>query len=306
MKLSLALTAYLFAHAAMWAPRTRVAYRERLMLFAASAGPDIEIGDLTANHVRSWLGTDRRPKTVRKYLSTVRGLARWLVAEGHLQHDFCAGVRAPRRPAPLPRALRAEQVAALLAAAPPRERVAIIVLAQTGLRVGELVEARWEHVDPYDRTLRVRGKGSRDRVVGIPEEAWQALEQWCGIRTWGPIIARHDDPTLPLRSLGHALAAIGRRAGVHRAAWDGQGTAHSLRHTAATDVLRSGANVKVVQQLLGHADLATTSRYLATLPGDVARAQEGRWYGRPVVAEGGRAASRIAPGHDNDRHDLAS
>lgn len=163
-------------------------------------------------------------------------------------------------PKRLPKPLRSNEVAALLAAATcERDRMLLRVGLLLGLRVGEIVRLRVEHLDLDERTALVeQGKGKKDRVVTIPPTLTDELRAWIGARASGYVFpsARTTGP-MATRSVRRIVVETGQRAGIVRLSV----SPHKLRHTFATTLVKRGASLRHVQRLLGHASIATTEIY---------------------------------------------
>jgi len=207
--------------------------------------------------------------SITRKVSTLRSFYRYLRAEGVLEVDPMLGVRGPRRERRLPTFLSHEQVETLIAAADTdspqglRDRATLELLYASGLRVSEVVGLDVAGVDLDERTVRVRGKGARERLVLMGRPAARAVERY--LQEGRPRLARRPEVALFLNREGgrlsqravqlmvrkHALAA-GIERSVHP---------HLLRHTFATHLLEGGAELRVVQTLLGHASVNTTQIY---------------------------------------------
>ena len=218
-------------------------------------------------------------------LAAVRGLHRFLLNEGVADSDPAAKMRRPRQAMRLPKALSLVQVEALLAASGPepesvrppgnasndlaaatdplrlRDRAIVELLYSTGARVGELVALDLDEVVDGE-LVRLRGKGGKERVVPIGSYARAALDSYL-VRTRPYLVSRGGTPALFLNSRGGRLSRqsvwallseLGAETGVSV-------SPHSLRHSFATHLLEGGADVRVVQELLGHASVATTQIY---------------------------------------------
>lgn len=236
-------------------------------------------------HIEKWMERPDLAATTRRIrLSVVRGFCRWCVERRDMRSDPTAGIKSPPAPRSLPRALRHEHVARLLAACPgTREELIVLLAVQEGLRRGEIARAQLGDVDFNEHALFVRGKGGHERVLPVTDETWSALTRYLGEYPAhaGPLVRSYTRPKSGLSplSVGALVVKIMRDAGLKTAAHDGF-SLHPLRHTAATDMLRAGAHVRDVQRALGHANLKTTEVYLPWLVGDLREAMNGRTYGR--------------------------
>lgn len=216
------------------------------------------------------------PSTVARALVAVRSLHRFLVDESYLDEDPGADFDMPRVPAGLPKALTEAEIERLLDAVvgdeptARRDRAILEVLYGTGLRISELTGLSLPDVDLSDGLLRAFGKGARERVVPLGRLAREALASWLGVggRTemeperW----ARRDDAeAVFLNRRGGRLSRQGAWAVVRRYGDEvGLGdrlTPHVLRHSCATHLLDHGADIRAVQELLGHASVSTTQVY---------------------------------------------
>jgi len=245
--------------------------------FLAQPAKNIRPTDVDGLAVRAFLaylareGVGRRSQA--RALSAVRGLFRFACQEGSLEHNPATGIRAPKQPRHLPRHLRPGEIENLLEAADEqsplghRDRALLELLYASGLRVSELVGLDWQNVDLPGRVLRVMGKGGKERMVPFGRPAADALRIW--LNDWGALRLEHElqDEEEPvfLNNRGRRLSARSVRrildryvdeaalaAGVHP---------HTLRHTFATHLLEHGADLRAIQELLGHSSLATTQRY---------------------------------------------
>lgn len=260
-------------------PHTLDAYRRdlegyRTFLDARGATPE------TANSaaIRAWLvELDRAgaaASTAARRLSAVRQLHRFLFLEGIRPDDPTQAVDGPRRQRPLPRVLGMEEIEALIAAAHEREGPAglrlvafLEVLYGGGLRASELLQMPMAALAPALGTLRVLGKGGKERLVPVGRPARAALEAYLEVRsTFIPQGHRSSPFLFPSRARqGHLtrqrllqlLKALAPEAGLDPARL----SPHVLRHAFASHLLAGGADLRAVQSLLGHADIATTEIY---------------------------------------------
>jgi len=265
-----------------YSPHTLRAYRSDVTAFHRFLALDylgVELGaarpqDVDALAVRSFLaamtrrGVGRRSQA--RALSAVRTLFALACREGLLTHNPAAAVRAPKQQHRLPRHLRPGEIENLLESVDGteplarRNRALLEMLYATGLRVGELVGLDWSDVDSAGRVLRVLGKGGKERMVPFGQPAARALaawrEHWASVRNFAddsePVFLNYRGERLSARSvrrvLDRAVAAASLAAGVHP---------HALRHSFATHLLEGGADLRAIQELLGHSSLATTQRY---------------------------------------------
>ena len=205
-------------------------------------------------------------------LVAVRGLHRFLALEGVLDADPARRVSPPSTPARLPKAIPVEDVERLLAAASVgdtpaslRDRALLEVLYGTGARISEAVGLDVDDVERDDGVVRLRGKGGKERIVPLGSYAAEALAAWL-VRGRPTFAARGiGTPALFLNARGGRLSRQSAwsvlRACAQRAHVGGHLSPHTLRHSFATHLLEGGADVRVVQELLGHASVTTTQIY---------------------------------------------
>jgi len=248
---------------------------EALAGFARERDID-HVRDLNLLALRAWLADQERRglsrSTLARRAASARVFTEWAVERRILASDVAAQLASPKRAHRLPAVLTADQAVAVLDAAAEacdspiglRDLALLETLYATGIRVGELVGLDVDDIDMTRRTLRVLGKGGRERTVpfGLPAE--RALTAWLG-----------EGRAALWQAAGGAAAFLGARGGridprtvravVHRTAGAVEGVAdigpHGWRHTSATHVLEGGADLRAVQEILGHASLATTQIY---------------------------------------------
>ncbi len=268
------------------APRTITLYVDALgWLVDAAAADGVELQAARTHDLRHWTAMLRErglgPRSIAIALAAWRGLYKYWGREGEMTFNPVDGVRPPKAPKPLPKALSVDQAVAL-AEQPPagddpalcaRDHCIVELLYGCGLRVGELVAldlsagpqaAGW--IDAADATAHVLGKGSKRRSVPVGPPALLALRDWTRERA---ALARPDEPALfvsrhgsrhgsrlsasQVRTRLQALAqATGLATGVHP---------HMLRHSYASHLLQSSGDLRAVQELLGHASISTTQIY---------------------------------------------
>jgi len=225
--------------------------------------------------VRSFIAAQARAgvgkRSQARSLSSLRGLFRFACREGILGSNPATSVRSPKQSSRLPRHLRPGEIEVLLDAAagdePLRRRdLAVLeLLYASGLRVSELTQLDWNDLELEARTLRVMGKGGKERMVPFGEPAAQALYRW--LETWDEIRRTSPGPDEPV-FLNYRGGRLGVRSVrriidryVDKAALASGVHPHTLRHTFATHLLESGADLRTIQELLGHSSLSTTQRY---------------------------------------------
>ncbi|CAL1238976.1 site-specific tyrosine recombinase XerD [Candidatus Methylocalor cossyra] len=245
-------------HFATWLSETRG------MALAAADAASIE-AYLAEKYHRKASG-----RSVARLLSSLRKLYLFLLREGRVTADPTAALRGPRLGRPLPKTLTEEDVEALLDAPAAgealglRDRAMLEVLYATGLRVSELVGLRLDQVNLRQGVVRVTGKGSKDRLVPLGEEAEHWIHRYLqGAR---PVIlnGRHSDAlfvtergaAMTRQAFWYLIKRYAAKAGVHKPL-----SPHTLRHAFATHLLNHGADLRVVQLLLGHSDLSSTQIY---------------------------------------------
>ena len=223
--------------------------------------------------IREWLGDlyKRRlsPVTVRRKLAAVRSLFQFLAKNGSVPTNIARLVRTPKAPQRLPAVPTAEQTNELINAVaadrlerpfPERDRLIFELLYGCGLRISELVGLNLDDFDFREQWIRVRGKGRKERQVPYGSTAASALEKYLEVRMIKP-----RDRALLANHLGTRLSDRGARGIVKMYARLISGDAslhpHSLRHAFATHLLADGADLRAIQELLGHARLATTQKY---------------------------------------------
>lgn len=278
---------------------TRRAYLSDVRQLAAflaarteASGRGIAPRATTSRLVRAWLVELQRScgaATRARKLAGVRAFFRFLVREGEIALDPTAGLPLPRTPARLPRPLSVDDCDALVKAEAPapspkapnaarerlerlralRDRALAELLYGTGIRVGELVALDVRDLDLRASEVRVLGKGGKERIVPLPALCRDALAGWIEARTRPGILGeplfvslrpRRDDRPRRLgdRDVRRVLKRIGRQAGLRDRVHP-----HRMRHSYATHLLDMGADLREIQELLGHASLSTTQKYTA-------------------------------------------
>lgn len=268
-------------------PLTARNHRMILGQFASAAG--CTPSQLSERHVRRWLESYEHlaASTRRNRLTVVRAFCRWMHEQGHCPRDAGRKIRPVKEPRRVPRALGADQVAAILTACPDtRARLAVILMVQEGLRRGEVARLEVGDLNLMHRMMTVRGKGGHERVLHITDQTNSEIIDHLSREGMvaGPLLRSYHQPARGLHP--DTVTAIVRRAmqdaGVKRGPRDGV-SAHALRHSCLTDMLRNGAHVRDVQAVAGHRHLATTEIYLPLMVETLQSAMSGRWYGVSIM-----------------------
>ena len=229
--------------------------------------------DIDLLTLREWLASlyshQLSALTLRRKLAAVRGLFRYLLREGLVSVNVARLVRTPKAPQKLPEVMSADQVNALIDGVPAdklerphpvRDRAIFELLYGCGVRVSGLAGLNLHDLDRSERWLRVRGKGRKERQVPMPGKAAAALERYLAER---PVM--RDEPAVFLNHRNGRLSDRGIRGIVKLYATFVSGDPsihpHSFRHAYATHLLADGADLRAIQELLGHARLSTTQKY---------------------------------------------
>jgi site-specific recombinase XerD len=235
------------------------------------APPDVASIDLLL--LREWMvwlyRRELDPLSIRRKLAAVRGLFRFMEREGMVKANLARLLRTPKAPKRLPQVMTAEQTNTLLDGVaagklerphPARDRAIFEMLYGCGLRVSELSGLNLEDLDRSENWIRVRGKGRKERQVPLPGQAAAALERYLGER---PVV--REERAVFLNHRGGRLTARGIHGIVKfyatYLAGDSSVHPHSFRHAYATHLLADGADLRAIQELLGHARLSTTQKY---------------------------------------------
>jgi integrase/recombinase XerC len=252
-------------------PHTLAAYRRDLDKLAGIAG-DVDLVQLTAAHLRRGLmvlhGQDLGPRSIARTLSGWRGFYAWLAKKGQVSVNPTDGLRAPKRPRSLPKALGVDQVGAMLDAEPEdvleiRDAAMFELLYSSGLRLAELVSLEWPGgLDLEGDEVTVTGKRRKTRAVPIGGKAKQALLAWLAVRDE---LLQGEQPALFLGRNGTRLTP--RQVENRLDQWAQRHGAgqhvhpHMLRHSFASHVLQSSGDLRAVQEMLGHASISATQIY---------------------------------------------
>ncbi len=228
---------------------------------------------ITPVEIRAYLAmmrnTDYSKSTIARKLATLRSFYKFLVRIEAIEASPVSAIRTPRRDRRLPNCLDVQQVEALLAApdtgtlAGSRDRAILETIYSAGLRVGELVSLNLEDLDEFGQAVRVRGKGKKERLGSLGSKAIEAIEAYLakrgdalGRRRKGPLFVNKFNKRLSDRSIRRSLDRYLALAGI-----DAHVSPHTLRHSFATHMLNAGADLRSVQEMLGHESLSTTQIY---------------------------------------------
>ena len=252
------------------AHHTLTAYsRDGRMLEAMAAGRPLE--DLVATDIRRFVATlhskGQSPRSLARILSSWRGFFDWLVRQHEAPSNPCAGVRAPKAPHVLPQTLSPDDAVRLVSVEDPgpwglRDRALFELAYSSGLRVSELTGLDLGAIDFNTGEARVLGKGSKTRIVPVGEHAIEALRKWIGVRAK---VGKVDGHALFVGKSGRRMLPrevqrrIKRWATLAGLAVDAH--PHMLRHSFASHVLQSSGDLRAVQEMLGHASIASTQVY---------------------------------------------
>jgi integrase/recombinase XerC/integrase/recombinase XerD len=259
------------------APKTCIAYLADVTQLAEWAGAqDLAPDDLDHRRLRVFAGVlserGASKATVARKLASIRSFYRHLVDRGEIEASPADLVASPKRDQYLPRVMKEDEVAALLDSIPAstplelRDRAIFELAYASGLRAEELTAIDTGDADFDAEELRVHGKGGRERVVPVGERAWRALDAY--LERGRPLLAREwdsDERAVFLSKSGRRLGTSDLRrrlrAWTRRAGASPGATPHTLRHSFATHLLEGGADLRTIQELLGHSTISTTQTY---------------------------------------------
>ena len=222
-------------------------------------------------HIRRFIADQHRrglgSRSLQRLLSAIRSFFRYLLREGLVGNNPAISIRAPKQERRLPATLDTDTINHLLSfkADTPiaiRDKAMLEIFYSSGLRLSELADLEWPALDARSGILRVTGKGNKTRIVPIGRVALEAIEQW---RRERALIADFDESkifvsmrgnAISVRSIQQRVAHWARHQGLPQKVYP-----HLLRHSFATHLLEGGADLRAVQEMLGHADISTTQIY---------------------------------------------
>ena len=258
------------------APNTLAAYRRDLSAYAGWIEHErrVRVEDANASDLQAWLAVclarRKSAKSAARYTSSLKRFYRFLAREGVVGADPTQNLDHPKLPRSLPKSLSESEVEALLNAADGasnlglRDRAMLETIYATGLRVSELVGLKLLRLDLRAGMARVTGKGGKDRVVPLGEVALEWIERYLREARSDLLAGRQSDlvfaspraGALTRQAFWYRIKLLARKAGIRTPV-----SPHTLRHAFATHLLNHGADLRVVQLLLGHADISTTQIY---------------------------------------------
>lgn len=242
------------------------AYRKDLELFFESSGGGTELGDVRG-FVASEINRGRKKTTASRRLAALRSFFKFLHREGHIKVNPAKLVSSPKLQKLLPRFLTVDEVFGLvekpggLGFIEQRDRAMLELLYSSGLRVGELSGLNVEDVSLKEGLVKVMGKGKKERLVPVGKKALEALnsylvEKILQKKTDKALFVSRNGKRLDTRAIRRIVVKYSRAMGM-----EGKVSPHTLRHTFATHLLQGGADLRVIQELLGHSSLSTTQKY---------------------------------------------
>ncbi|MGD2171326.1 MAG: tyrosine recombinase XerC [Gammaproteobacteria bacterium] len=211
----------------------------------------------------------RKSRTIQRELSSIRSFYRYLIRHGLAEQNPAREVRAPRADKPLPKTCDAEAIDRLLQLRDPsdglqvRDNAIFELIYSSGLRLAELVDIDLDDIDLGQRRLVVTGKGSKSRQLPVGSKAVAAVERWLGVRR--EYCSDADQPALFVSRRGTRISRRNVQSRldllIRRQAMEQRLSPHMLRHSFATHLLESSSDLRAVQELLGHVNIATTQIY---------------------------------------------
>ena len=256
---------------------TIINYRRDILEFAEEAGTETDVGSLDKRIIRNYvysLNIKNKSSSVARKISTLRTFFKFMEQENIVRHNPMGSIPMPKQEQHIPVFLSVDEVFALLESPGHEGRVrdsAILeLLYSTGMRVSELVACNLASLDFDSEMVRVKGKGNRERLVPMGKQAIKGLRAYFGERDEllrnrlqqgkkidkRALFLNKRGTRLTARSVERLIAEYGRKAGIDKPV-----TPHVLRHSFATHLLEMGADMRSVQELLGHASLSTTQKY---------------------------------------------
>jgi integrase/recombinase XerC len=242
--------------------------RDLLALVQWARAQSVDVTALHAEQVRAFVASEHRrglsPKSLQRRLSACRSFYAWLVRQGRLSASPAAAIRSPKAPRKLPQVLDPDEAKALVevptdAPLGLRDRALLELFYSSGLRLSELCGLRWRDIDLADALVSVLGKGNKQRSVPVGRHARAALQEWhasTGAANDAAVFPGRGGGPITPRAVQLRLRQLAQRQGLFKRVHP-----HLLRHSFASHILESSGDLRGVQELLGHADIATTQIY---------------------------------------------
>ncbi|HEY9254216.1 MAG TPA: tyrosine recombinase XerC [Stenotrophomonas sp.] len=265
-----AFLAYLQVERRM-SPHTLDAYRRDLAALSAwaEAGQGGDVVRLDGEHLRGFISAEHRrglsPKSLQRRLSACRSFYAWLLKHGHIAASPAAKLRAPKAPRKLPQVLDADEAVRLVevptdAPLGLRDRALMELFYSSGLRLSELCALRWRDLDLAEGLVNVLGKGGKQRRVPVGTHARRALAEWRAEShprdALAMVFPGRNGAQISARAVQIRIKQLALRQGLFKHVHP-----HMLRHSFASHILESSGDLRGVQELLGHSDIATTQIY---------------------------------------------
>ena len=246
-------------------------------------GRAVAVGEIDHHRIHAFLSTlhrQHRKSSIGRKLSAIKSFFRFLLREGVIERDPTLLIGSPKKDQPLPTYLTVDDMFRLLDAPPLdtpaglRDRAILEVLYSCGLRVSELVGLNWGEIDTNLEVVRVKGKGNKERIVPIGRKALAALDRYraqipalvvakrrqasflTSLSASTPVFLNTRGQRLTTRSVARIVSGYARDCGIAL-----KTSPHALRHTFATHLLDAGADLRAIQELLGHSSLSSTQKY---------------------------------------------
>lgn len=260
-------------------PHTSTAYRKDLTKFAEFLGPDLQISDIDHKLIRGFMGelhaAGLSKASVARVLAALRSWFKWLGKEGRVAHNPASLVSTPKLPRKLPRVPTIEEMQQVFTRAEvaektsfqERDRLVLELLYGSGLRNSELCGIRLQDIRRSEQVVLVRGKGKKERMTPFSDAACEALAAYLPVRLammaashppkqHASLLVNRRGSALTTRSVGRIVKRMAIAAGL-----PSEVHPHTLRHAFGTHLLSEGADLRAIQEMLGHERLSTTQRY---------------------------------------------
>ena len=257
---------------ALYAKTTRIAYLYDVKRFQMFVGKSLL--EVTPHDIQRFVtqeGQRLAASTVCRLVSALRAFYAWCIQGELLEESPVNAIKTPRGGKRLPRVLRRDEIEALLRhRGSRRERAVLLLMLDAGLRLVEVSRLLRTDINLQDRKVLVQGKGDKQRMVPLSKRLHDALADWLYHKQGSPhdpLFPGYKGEALKPRAIGYIVSRIGQ--GVHL---ERNLSPHLLRHTFATRLLRQGVNLRVIQQLLGHANISTTQIYTEVVSADLVQA----------------------------------